>query len=53
MMLEGMPRHGRKTHATGGHQPGHAYKRNFNRNPMGRVNLRVHRAKPSRSKSRG
>jgi len=33
--------------------PGGGYKRNFNRNPSGKLNMRMHRAKHSRSKSRG
>lgn len=33
------------------HQPGHAYKRNFNKAPTGRFNVRMKRAKTSRSKS--
>jgi hypothetical protein len=40
--------------ATGGHQPGHAYKRNFNAPPKGRFGIRMHRPATSRSKtSRG
>jgi hypothetical protein len=35
----------------GGHQPGHAYKRNFNKPPTGRAKIRMGRAKSSRSKS--
>jgi hypothetical protein len=45
--------HGRQRHATGGHQPGHAYKRNFNHSPTGRFGVRMTRGKGSRSKSRG
>ena len=37
--------------ATGGHQPGHAYKRNFNAAPRGKFNIRMKRGKASRSKS--
>lgn len=37
--------------APGGHQPGHAYKRNFNRSPKGRYGLKMGRSKSSRSKS--
>lgn len=33
--------------------PGGAYKRNFNRGPTGKLNMRMARAKGSRSKSRG
>lgn len=35
----------------GGHQPGHAYKRNFNRSPSGRYKVHMGRQKNSRSKS--
>jgi hypothetical protein len=45
--------HGRKRSATGGHQPGHGYKQNFNRTPKGRMGIRMHRGKASRSHSRG
>ena len=41
----------RQRHATGGHQPGHGYKRNFNANPRGKMNIRMARGKGSRSKS--
>jgi hypothetical protein len=41
----------RARHATGGHQPGHGYKRNFNHNPTGRFNIRMKRGHGSRSKS--
>lgn len=37
--------------ASGGHQPGHAYKRNFNHGPSGRFNIRMKRGGASRSKS--
>lgn len=43
--------HDRARHASGGHQPGHAYKRNVNRNPTGRYGIRMARGKTSRSKS--
>jgi hypothetical protein len=33
--------------------PGGGYKRNFNRNPTGRFNVKMQRGKSSRSKSRG
>jgi hypothetical protein len=33
--------------------PGGAYKRNFNRNPTGRLGMKIARGKTSRSKSRG
>lgn len=36
---------------TGGHQPGHAYMRNFNHGPKGRFGVRMKRAAHSRSKS--
>jgi hypothetical protein len=39
--------------ATGGHQPGHGYKRNFNKSPSGRMGIRMKRPATSRSKSRG
>lgn len=41
----------RARHASGGHQPGHAFKRNFNRPPTGRFGLRMKRGHGSRSKS--
>lgn len=41
----------RAKRASGGHQPGHGYKRNFNHGPKGRFNVRMHRGKSSRSKS--
>jgi hypothetical protein len=34
---------------TGGHQPGHAYMRNFNHNPKGRMHVRMGPRKHSRS----
>ena len=49
--MDGMKRIGRQKTASGGHQPGHAYKRNFNRNPSGRYGIRMARGKGSRSKS--
>ena len=49
--MEGMPRFDRKTRGEGKHQPGHAYKRDFNHNPRGKVPLRIARSKTSRSKS--
>ena len=36
-----------------GHQPGKAYKRNFNKRPTGRFRIAMKRGKQSRSKSRG
>jgi hypothetical protein len=33
--------------------PGGGYKRNFNRNPSGKLKMRMARSKHSRSKSRG
>jgi hypothetical protein len=42
---------GERKHS-GGHQPGPAYKRNFNRNPTGRFGVHMRRGKGSRSKSR-
>jgi hypothetical protein len=50
-MMEGMPRIGRKTSGEGSHQPGHAYKRDFNKSPRGKFGLRMARGKTSRSKS--
>lgn len=41
----------RASKATGGHQPGHGYKRNFNKSPKGRFNIRMKRPASSRSKS--
>ena len=41
----------RAKRAAGGHQPGHAYKRNYNHGPKGRFGVRMHRGKASRSKS--
>jgi hypothetical protein len=35
------------------HQPGHAYKKNFNKAPSGRLKIGMKRAHKSRSKSRG
>lgn len=50
-MMEGMPRIDRKTRGEGKHQPGHAYKRDFNHSPRGKFNVRMSRGKHSRSKS--
>jgi hypothetical protein len=41
----------RASKASGGHQPGHAYKRNFNAPPSGRFGIRMHRPAHSRAKS--
>ena len=49
--MEGLPRIGRKTSGEGSHQPGHAYKRDFNQSPRGKFKVRMARAKSSRSKS--
>jgi hypothetical protein len=50
-MMEGLPRTGRKVSGEGGHQPGHAYKRDFNHSPRGKMKIRMARGKSSRSKS--
>jgi hypothetical protein len=50
-MMEGMSRHDRKMKAAGGHAPGHAYKRDFNKSPRGKMHVRMARAKGSRAKS--
>ena len=41
----------RKTSGEGGHQPGHAFKRDFNHSPRGKYSVKMHRGKGSRSKS--
>jgi hypothetical protein len=43
--------HGRSKSAVGGHSPGHAYKRNFNASPRGKMKVRMHRNTKSRSHS--
>jgi hypothetical protein len=50
-MMEGMSRHDRAAKPPGGRQPGHAYMRNFNKSPRGKMHVRMGRAKPSRAKS--
>jgi hypothetical protein len=41
----------RSKRGEGSHQPGHAYKRDFNHSPRGKMKIRMARSKPSRSKS--
>jgi hypothetical protein len=41
----------RKKQGEGSHQPGHAYKRDFNHSPKGRMAIRMGRGKGSRSKT--
>ena len=49
--MDGLKRIDRAKTASGGHQPGHAYKRNFNHGPSGKYHIRMTRGKSSRSKS--
>ena len=49
MMQERMIDRGKK--GEGKHQPGHAYKRDFNHSPRGKFKIRMARPHGSRSKS--